>query len=79
MNYPLAALIVLGFLLSACSEKDRGAPGTDARPAREAGSFLVREEAAYRKRVISEPAYQLTIDLTRGDTHFAGAVDMTFN
>ena len=27
----------------------------------------VREEAAYRKRVISEPAYALSIDLTGGD------------
>jgi aminopeptidase N len=79
MKYLLVSLLGLGLFVGGCARE--APPPADAalRPERAPEPLLTREEAAYRKRVISEPAYALSIDLTGGDTGFAGVVEMSFN
>ena len=79
MKTLLTCFLALITGLTACSREPGEQAGTGARSERAVGPFLTREEAAWRKRVISEPSYTLTIDLTRGDEVFGGLVDMTFN
>ena len=79
MKYLFVSLLGLGILVSGCSREVPESTGAALRPERAPEPLLAREEAAYRKRVISEPAYALSIDLTRGDSGFAGVVDMSFN
>lgn len=71
-------LLGLGLLVGGCSRETQESSGVSPGLERAPEPLLTREEAAYRKRVISEPAYRLSIDLTGGDSGFAGVVEMSF-
>ena len=72
------AILVLSLLSVACSEKSTS-PAPDTAVQREAGDFLTRDVAAYRKRVISQPEYTINIDLDRAPGIYDGEVTASFN
>ncbi|MEP5763616.1 MAG: aminopeptidase N [Halieaceae bacterium] len=68
-------------LLAACSidsEDKSNASVSTAYEAREPGNFLTEAVAKHRKRVVSSPAYTLSIDLDRAPGVFGGEVDINF-
>ena len=73
-------LILLGSTLLAvgCSRDEAAGGRRDTLAPRAAGHFLAREEAVYRRRVISEPEYSLLIELEQTPDSFAGTVEMAF-
>jgi len=74
---PMRSLMMLFVLaLVACSaDTDRS-----VRPAqREPGDFLTPREAQYRKSVVANPDYRLSIELDSGEGQFGGVVDLHFD
>ncbi len=76
-HFAFVACLAL-LMLGGCS-RESGDTGAGVVPAREAGDFLTREVAKYRKRVISQPSYAIEIDLDRAPGIFGGAVTASFN